>query len=48
MAMPTPRVASADPFESQYPSFEYTMLEDGFFHVLTAGRTVSAACRKNW
>ena len=48
MAMSAPRVASTDSFEAQYPSFEYAMLEDRFFHVLTAGRTVPTACRENW
>ncbi len=48
MAMSAPRVASTDSFEAQYPAFEYAMLEDRFFHVLAAGRTVSAACWENW
>ena len=48
VTMSSPGLTSTDPFESHPSSFEYTMLEDGFFHVLTAGRTVSAACWENW
>ena len=47
MTMSSPRMASADPFESQKPSSEYTMFEDSLFHVLTASWTVSADCWKN-
>ena len=42
--MPSPRMAAPDSFDPQISPFEDAMLQNGFFHVVTAGRTISAAC----
>ena len=48
MTMPSPRMAAPDSFDAQIAPFEDTMLQNGFFHVVAAGRTVAAACWKKW
>lgn len=44
--MTSPWVATADSFYSQKTTFHDSMLKDGFFHVLTTGRTKPAVCGK--
>ncbi len=42
--MPSPRMAAPDSFDAQITPFEDAMLQNGIFHVVTAGRTVTATC----
>jgi hypothetical protein len=48
MAMSSPRMTSADPFEPQNPTFYRAMFQYGLFHVLTASRSIATTCRKEW
>jgi outer membrane protein assembly factor BamA len=48
MAVSSPGMTSADSLESKYAPLPDPMLQDRLFHILTARRSISAACRQDW
>jgi hypothetical protein len=48
MTMSSPWMTSPDPFHSHPTSFYHSVFEDGFFHVLTTGRSESATRGEKW
>lgn len=46
MTVTSPRMASADPLESEHPSFPEPVLQDRLLHVLTACGSKTTTCRQ--
>lgn len=48
MTMPTPWMTFSDSLQAKSPTFENTMFDDGFFHVLATCWRESTASGKKW
>jgi hypothetical protein len=46
MTVPSPWMTPPDPLKSQKDSFENTVFQYRFFHVLTTGRSIATTSRK--